>query len=40
MVEYELQNLVAIFGFGCGNSEEGALFSSVTDNKAVSASFA
>lgn len=33
MVESELQKLVPIFG--CGNSQEGALFTSATDRKAV-----
>lgn len=32
MVESELQKLVPIFG--CGNSQEGALFTSATDRKA------
>jgi len=38
MVESKLQKLVPIFGFGCGNSEEGALFTSAADRKVVSVS--
>lgn len=37
MVESELQNPVPRFGFGCVNSEKGALFSSVTDRRTPSA---